>query len=616
MGRGSLTIALTLVACGRTPEREPRLEEAPRGPVQAAPTPEGPTTPFAPPEATAGIYGHVRVVEPFVVLAKISDHLAPAAASGELTVDALREAAKSQARTELSMALAEHFDPSRPVACALIDPSRHAIPLACVFGYEGGLRALVTGLPGVEADPVRPGAKRYEVEGLSLYLDALGPDVVVAFDATAFDDAQAYLTELARPGGSWDVEATLFPASAAAMYAGPLELAAAATLTELAPMADDPALRVVTQIVSSQLAVLVPLLTRRGAAVTRELLDTAAIVDRMQLGVRIDDVGLQIGATVEPSATGGLRRRLTSQPALAEVAQQWLPRHTWLAVASAGAEPILPQTRALLGELAVGLGADALGVPQIAAADLTALFETPDAGTYAPGSTFVAFNGPGTWGGAALVRRLQPDATGRDAWRRWAEGVTPAAVLDRDGARELEKMLDWSVDRGALEVAGVSADRWKVEANPAFLRKLSRSLGEEADISDAIVGWIREKPALVAVDRFEIDGRAVYAFAPGGEAAYAERIAGARESSARTSTLQLAERVSAHPRALGYVALSALDLGRFLRELLPPDLAAPIPERVGQGLGDVFVGAWATEQGEWVGEIVVAQSLLDLVRNR
>ena len=616
MGRAGLGIVLTLAACGRTPEPEVRVQEQARGPVQAEPTPAAPTTPYTPPEAAPGIYGHVRVAEPFALLAKVSDQLAPATASGDLTITALRDVAKAQARTDLSKALAEHFDPGRPVACALVDPAEHAIPLACVFGVEGGLRALAQGLPQAEANPARPGAKRYDIEGLSLYLDALGPDVVVAFDAAAFDDAKDYLGTLARPGGTWDVEATLFPATAAATYAGPLELAAAATLTELAPMANDPALRVVTQIVSSQLAVLVPLLTRRGAAVTRELLDTAAIVDRMRIGVRLDDAGLRIGAMVEPTATGGLRRKLTSQPALGEVSGQWLPRHTWLAVASSGAEPILPQTRALLAELAVGLAADAVGVPQIAAADITALFDTPDVGTYAPGSTFVAFNGPGTWGGAALVRRLQPDASGRDAWRRWAESVTPSAVLDREGARELEKMVDWSVDRGALEVAGVAVDRWKVEANRAFLRKLRRSVGEEADISDAIVAWIRDKPALVAVDRFELDERAVYAFAPGGEVAYAERIAGARDAAHRTSTAQLQARLATHPRPLGYAAISALDVARFLRELLPPDLAAPIPERLGQGLGDVFAGAWATEQGEWVGQIVVAQPLLDLVRNR
>jgi hypothetical protein len=604
-------------SCGRDKREETRVSEAPRGVVAASPVPTPVAAmPYEPPEPPDGVFGHLRIADPFAVLAKISDQLAPPSASGQLTVDALRGAAREQARSKLGTALAEHADLGRVFACVLLDPSRHGVPLSCVFGYEGGLDGMVSALGPPPTAPARPHSAQYDIDGLTVYLDALGPDIVVAFDGQAFADSRDYLEGLARRGGAWDLDLTLFPAAAAGRYEPQLEVAAATLLTELAPMADDPAMRVITRLASRELSVLIPLLTWRGGAVARELLDAAGAVDRVQIGVRLDGDGLVASAIVDPSALGGMRRQLTAQPAVASEQLSWIPLHTWFSMASAGAEPRLPLSRGLVRELALELLGDAVGLPPGAATDAWAALTSGASTTYAPGGLLVAFNGPDTWGGLGVVRSLEPERSGTAAWRREVESATPESIFGAEAARELTKIVQWSLRTSAFEVDGVEVDRWKVEARRAFIRKLRASLGEEDSVADALVGWVETRPALVAIDRFEADEHAVVAWAPGGGEGYATRLLDAGRGRGRADAAWLEQQIARHPRLLAFAAVSVRDLVRFAHELLPPDLAAQLPTEAGQGLGDVFAGAWVTEDGRWIGELVVGQALLDLVRTR
>ncbi|HFE44789.1 MAG TPA: hypothetical protein ENJ18_04735, partial [Nannocystis exedens] len=113
-------------------------------------------------------------------------------------------------RSLVSMALekrgmvAQNIELSQPMGCAVVDFKTWEKPVACTFGYKGGVKALLTDLgdPGRKADSGDHVAI-YEIEGEQLFIDSIGNHVVVAAHDDLYKKTKGYLkSDIVDRGGA------------------------------------------------------------------------------------------------------------------------------------------------------------------------------------------------------------------------------------------------------------------------------------------------------------------------------------------------------------------------------------------------------------------------------
>lgn len=205
--RSAVLFALPLLAC--KPTAAPL--QAPAAPTSAS----VPTTPTPPPAANTPppivVYGHVRIPSPTGFLSALHTSPLPASQRSFFEESSFRSLASLALGSR--SAVAEHVDLTRPMGCVITSFRTHAIPVACVVGYQGGLPRLVQDLGPQGFINGADDHAAYRFEGTSVYLAAMGDHVAFAFApdliAATRDRLQRELVD--APAGDEELLVTAFP---------------------------------------------------------------------------------------------------------------------------------------------------------------------------------------------------------------------------------------------------------------------------------------------------------------------------------------------------------------------------------------------------------------------
>lgn len=574
------------------PGRQTKVVHEGKGEARAAP----PRLEYRVPAARGEILGHVRVGDPFGALAKLGNQVLPSDMASRLSPDGIKQVI-SEIENPVARAVGGHLDLARPIACAVIDPAAHELPLACVFGYTGGLSGLTTDL----ADAAQLGADgrlRATAGSTPLFFDALDDDIVVTGDAESFRSAEGYLRALARPGGQRDLEAVLHAAHVASQFRP--------QLTELA-------LRLVREwggegVQADTIAL--------GLDALEELAALASYVERVEVHATVAPEGLVVGASAVPVANARLQRVLEQAPALDPALMQWAPAGTML-LATERHDPddaLLAKVPAFARRLAVSVPAAYLEQPVGQVLDGWEALLRSQAETYRPGSMLAVFHAPATPLGAVYVRVLQETVfDGRDRWLKWADEATPERLLGAELGAGLRRLVTWSARRDAHEIEGFPVDAWELRLADETIRALSADarLGE---LGRDLLAKLEGGGPLLAVHRIELELEAVFVVAPLGSPAYVRKVIHARNGAGRMPTTQVDTILARHPKTRRVVALSAFDLVRALHALLPAETMDGVPDTVGRGLSDAYYIEGVSEDSHAVFEIVLSPSALGAAR--
>lgn len=216
----AVAIALGLGLCGLVSCSDdvgpPPLPAAPNPPPAKAEPPPPPRPAYVVPKRHGEVLAHIRLADTAALLAKL-EGMVPAGIADALSVPALRRRL-SRGTPPSSTAFIGHVEPGPPAGCVLLDPSTRDVPVACVFGYEGGLEqlALDLGPEGVVADEAA--GLHVRRDGEAWFFDALGDHIVFGRQPDAFEVSRTYLEQLTYVGGARDIEIVVHTAHAAKAY--------------------------------------------------------------------------------------------------------------------------------------------------------------------------------------------------------------------------------------------------------------------------------------------------------------------------------------------------------------------------------------------------------------
>ena len=567
--------------------------------VHEGKAPKGVATPrreYRVPAARGEILGHVRIADPFGALAKLGNQVLPSDMATRLSPDGIKKVI-SEIENPVARAVGGHVDLARPFACAVIDPAVHELPLACVFGYTGGLGGLTKDL-GPAAKLGSDGRLRAKTGSTELVFDALDDDVAVTGDATAFKSTEGYLRALARPGGARDVEAVLHASHVA---------------TQFRPQLTELALRLVREWGGE--GVEADTITL-GLDALEEVATLAAYVERVEMHATVEPDGLVLGASVVPVADARLTRMLEAAPGLDPSLAEWAPTGTMLLSVERHRpeDELTGKLPAFVRRLAVAVPAAYLEQSTKQMLDGYEALQRKQAETYRPGSLLSVFHSPATPLGAVYVRPLKEGVfDGRDRWVQWSTEATPQALLGEELGRGLETLLTWSVRRDAMEVEGHPVDAWELRLGDDTVRALAADprIGE---LGQALMGKLEGGAPLLAVHRIEHEHEAAFVVAPLGPDAYVRKVIHARQGTGRMATTDLEAVLARHPKTRRLVAVSAFDIVRALHALLPAEAMAGVPDTVGRGLSDAFFVEAVSNDPHLVFEVVLSPSVLGAAR--
>lgn len=605
-------LALTVAtSCGDDASTD-SAAPATRPAVTPAPTP-APSAAYVAPSRSGEIVGHVRVADPAALLAKLEPYV-PDAFVGRMSPEGIRRRLSVDA-TPATAAVVSHVDFGKAAACVLLDPVRRSEPFACVFGYEGGLEQLTVdlGTAGVVDDDA---AGLHVLRGeTSMYFDALGDRIVWAGEPDAFEAARDYLGALKNPGGSRDLEVVVYAAFAAEHYREQLSRILLATMTAMATD-DGASSSAVVDGAKSALSSVGPAVTEQALDALDGLAGVAAQLEHVAFHASITEQGLALGLAAEPRAGTGAGRWAQDAVALPESIFEWLPHGTWLLWASHAhaSGPLLPHWRTLRWHT---LAHYVARFSEQSSDDVLAAGAALDASqqkTYGDWTLFAAYNSPATRGGAMLVRPVSPDADARNRWLALSRAATAEALFGEALAATIGGTLRWSVVPAASSVEGLTVDEWRLHAADGLLDRLEGSL-DTGSIGAEIIAALRERPALVALQRFEYDGAVVFTVAPGAGESYARKVLRAKKGDGRLARTGVDAIIGGRGKVSSIAALSAFDLVQALREMAPPELRADLPDSVGQNLSDAFATSGVTDDGVVSQDLVVSPYVLSALRD-
>ena len=188
------------------PKKEAKADSpAPEGATKDAPPPSGIGVEAAAMIQTAtaaaaaaphldheNILGHFMMGNAVESVKEIKEQVAPPAQAGFVDVEALKSLASMQ-MGERSM-VAINLDLNKPFGCALVDTKVTEVPVACVVAYKGGAEALVKDMGAKDKVADAKGhVAAYEIEGQTIYVDALGDNIGLSNHPELFEQAKDYL---------------------------------------------------------------------------------------------------------------------------------------------------------------------------------------------------------------------------------------------------------------------------------------------------------------------------------------------------------------------------------------------------------------------------------------
>lgn len=555
------------------------------------------------------VVGHIRIADPAALLAKLESVL-PSGIADRLAIPALRKRLSRDA-SPTTAAVVRNIDFGPSIACVLLDPAKRDVPVACVFGYSGGLAQLRTDLgdDGVRADG--EAMLHLERDGVGWFFDEIGDRIVVAWEKDAFESCGDYLGALANPGGARDVEIILHTAHAAKAYRKELSALiiaasiAAETASEIVP----------TPEAREVFSALRPQFTEWALDSLDELAGLAVQAERVELSATVAPTKVALAVRVVPAPGSAVARWISATPGLESAVWEWLPNGTWFVSATRQhpAGTLRPRWhalhwRVLAHYLAAFIERDVSALDEAANA-----LSVAQAETYGDWTLASAFNSPATLGGAMLVRPKNAGVDARETWLQLTESATPRALFGETLGRTVEETVRWKVVRAAATIEGLTVDEWRLSATPGLLNRLAKSVGP-GGVGAEIIEALKKRKTLVAVQRFELDGAVVFTFAPGGSEAYVRKIVRAKHGEGRLDRTGIDAIVGDRGVVQRLVAFSGFDLVRAIREMAPPDLREGLPAVMGQNLSDAFYTETVARDGARVHEVVISTFVFDALR--
>ncbi len=526
-----------------------------------------------------GILGHFMMGNAVATVKEIKAQAAPASVENMVDLEVLKSLAAMQLGDRSSVAI--NIDFEKPFGCAVVDTKVHDVPVACVLGYKGGAEALVADL-GTEGrkDDAMGHAGAYEIEGQTLYIDALGDQVVLANHPELLAQSKAYLEAniIGRADAAIaDFELVAYPSEAMVRYGKEVE--------EIASAFDE--------------------LAKSGTASPADLKARVEQLAQVAIGFGLTPDGAHFSGAAHAKPGSELQTEFDTAYAgrMDQAFVSNMPASTFVLLGMESGSSITSTDKwkegvdAMADELGKELGME----PAKLKSELKAFIDE-ESELYTRDVAAGLVYETGTLGAAIL--EIGKSAPGREKWTAWTERFTSDAVLPAKG----KDAVSWRFEPGATTVDGVEIDRWIIEPTAKALREAS----SDPDFERIRKLW----PEMTfTIDRAELDDRVIFVASPTGADTYmTSAIAAARGTKTVTDHAGWAKLGADRS---GLVALYAIDVAGgvdWIRALVPPEKAADIPAPLGVDLQDITMVIRHPGPGIIAGSLNVSQPFIDQLR--
>lgn len=595
----SLLALVGVGACKKKEEPKPDASAA-KAPVDAkadaAPEPAAPVVAAAGPGrlSRSNGLGHFMIANPSTFIAELRKQAVPSMYSMFVSEEILRNYLSGMLGERGK--LAEHLRFDQPLGCAVVDvpPAKEdSVPLTCVFGYTGGADSLLVDLGESGKEDASGHAGHYKFEGEDVYIDAVGDMVVSSNQPDAFEAAKNYINNvmIARAGAlEVDLEIVAFASAAFKRYEKPLTDFVKQTQGMAAPPPQ------------GELANNVADYSEKANQQTLEQIKNS---EQIQAGLGFDEKGFLINWVAVPVAGSEMETRNQKLAGATIDADHMgaLPQASWAVLAANSLDLDAPSSLRDAGVAAVvGAIVEQTGRKreEVDTQVNSLIQEFQD--LYGAESVSSIMHLPDTVGGMVVEVPLKEGKSGREAWKAWSAGFTPASVLGAEGA----KKVAWSFKPDAETYEEVPVDRWLIQPTAEGLKDLKKEAKDWEKRTDGFK---------LVVDRVEVDGRAAFVVTAGEGSAYTHAVIDGLHGKATIKDAPGYGTVK--ERAGDYGSLIAIDVQRasdWLRRVVPAEEAGKIPPSVGVDLNDVVVVNGWTEGGFGAGEARLSQAFIDRIR--
>jgi hypothetical protein len=588
---------------GKVADADTKDGKAPdaKTPDAKAPTPTGDAPVVAPSLTHGDVLAHVMFANPSVLLGEIKTQIAPESAAQFVDESFLRTMGGGALGSR--SALATNLDLAKPMGCALVDSTTTKAPLACVIGYTGGSKQLVTDL-GEEGKQTDAGSHiaKYSVNGQDLFIDDLGGEVIVSNADELFGKAKGYLADsiIGRASGmATDVEIVAYPADLMRRYDA-----------ELRPVFDAMAKPPTLPTGGSAGEKFAGAMAEYGMKSNERTLKMMQEMQQFSMAMSVDGAGLELTYALQPKPGTELAKQyeITSAGPVDAAFVSSLPRSSWGVMGfnahmseALDSGPVKELRSALVKGYAEALGKDA---GQTEAALIA--FANEARATYSGHSALALMQEPGSVGALAAVFGLKDGVNAREAWKTWSGGFTVESLLGADAA----KKVTWSFQFDAAKVGEVAVDRWVIEPTDEVKAEMRKDGGAKLAEWETKLGGLK-----LVVNRVERDGKVAWIVGSAADEASTKAVVDAMAGSASLAgDPGLDKALARTPGASAVMALNVKGMLAWIATLAPPEEAAKIPTGIGSDLNDVVITTTYSPSGPQVGEIAFSQKLVDGIR--
>lgn len=549
------------------------------------------------------VLGHFVIANTSALLKDIKTQIAPPRAATMLEESSLRAIIGMGLGPRSNIAQA--LDLAAPIGCALVEVQPEP-QVGCTFGYRGGAKAFVADLG--EENKLQDAAGHvagYSIDGKSVYVDELGPQIVLTNGADLFKQVSPYLERnlIVRAGAVYgDIEIVGYVATAFDRYRSQITplLEQLSGTDATPPKTDNPALDGMLAAFSAY--------QKRSS---KQSFDRIAEVSQLNVYLSVEPAGFMAGGAAfalpgsrmaqEAAQFGGQRL----DPAAAGIA----PTGTAMLAAFHAnprvfEQPSAVEMRRLLADAWAPLaGRDAAGIEAAIAA-----FQAEQAGLYDGQSLLALGNEPGAPVGLMIANHLAAGQSARDGWKAWSASFTPDSVLGKN----FSQYMTWKFTPDAANIDGVAVDRWTIEPGAAVAQMASSMPADAKVMLDKVLGGM-----FLHIDRAEVGGYVVHTLAPKAEASYMKRVIAAVQGTGNVgATSGVAKVLARDPEAVGVLAVDikqVLDLARNVVTNYANKPASRVPN-YGLDLSDFFATFRYSTDGTSTVEFVFSQPMIDQLK--
>ena len=518
-------------------------------------------------------------------------------------------------RSLVSMALekrgmvAQNIELSQPMGCAVVDFKTWEKPVACTFGYKGGVKALLTDLgdPGRKADSGDHVAI-YEIEGEQLFIDSIGNHVVVAAHDDLYKKTKGYLkSDIVDRGGAMigDFEVVAYTGTIWTRYQKEIE-GLVAQFQEIS--ANSPA-----ETGNARLDAAVKQWTEYNQKSTQESLDRFAQFDQVAFYINVAEVGVSLGFTAIPTSGSEVEKeaKLAGGRLLDPAFVKTLPAGSWLVVAF-NVNPDAYNTEQMreIREMAIDIWCEFAGLDKASATAAVEAHIKENRELFDGQGGIALFDQEGASFGVAAVQHLMPGVKARELWQAWGGKFTPEAVL----GKEFSQYITWEFKSDVADIEGAPVDRWVIKPAAKLQAEINKKIAEEPEAKQVIDRFWG--PIALTIDRAETGGNVVWVISPKAEEAAMRRVLAAQKGEGSLASDPGLEAILARHEALG--GLMAFDLKAMLGWLrgFPEigDKVAEMESKLGNNLSDVQFTTLSLPNGVSTAEFLVAQPLIEQIK--